>query len=282
MTLPTKGAWARRYAQPYSGASVWGTGIHPIHASYGGPPVRMGALHGRQGDEITVPAHAVPQELIPAYMWGYTIEDTSAAAIFYDDRPSWNVPPEDSPVRYSTQGQPAYNAPGAVRAMFRSMRGGAHRIYQDFFINPPTETVSEGWINKPKGEAADAKPSDPAQYEMQTSMTQRYAVRTNALSLERGTDEPREPINSRVVGQKLKVYSEGERHYDMFPRQQKDFEREFWYRTAGTGIPEQMLPNEMWSISPVERTPPPDPYIGTEDTSHEFDYGYTAEDNFYA
>jgi hypothetical protein len=146
----------------------------------------------------------------------------------------------------------------------------------------PSETVSEGWVNKEQGRPGNAKPSDPSQYERQTSMQQRYRARNNDHAVMRGTDAGRSHINSRVAGQIVKRYSEGLRHYDMFPFQQtpETNRRAFFYRTAGTGLPEQMQPNEMWTQYPLERTPAPDPYIGPPDVS--MDYGYTSEDNFYA
>jgi hypothetical protein len=283
MALPQKGAWARRYQQPYSGASVWGTGVHGIHSVYGSPPSRQQGIHPRQG-EISVPAESVPEELHPKMLWGYQLEDSLYSDLQTDDRPPWDVPPEDSPARYSAGQQPPWNASGGYKNRFRGVKGGAYSIWQ--YVNgmkqPPaiSETVTEGWRNKPKGSPADAKPSDPSQYEMQTSMQQRYRNRNNRLAVVRGTDEPREDIGSRVIGQKLKIYSGEKRHYDMYPFQQDEIPRPFYYRTAGTGRVDEMLPNEQWDIDPLERTPPPDPYIGQEDTT--FNYGYTPEDNFYA
>jgi hypothetical protein len=114
-------------------------------------------------------------------------------------------------------------------------------------------------------------------------MQQRFQTRANTLAVQRGTDEAREPITSRVVPQRSPVYSGGRRHYDMFPFQQTpDTERTFYYRTAGTGQPAWMQNNEQWTIDAVERTPPSDPYIGTPDTSGLLEYGYTPEDYFYA
>jgi len=67
----------------------------------------------------------------------------------------------------------------------------------------------------------------------------------------------------------------------MLPKEQTATRRrDFYYRTAGTGIQEQMTPNETWDVEAIERTPPDDPYIGNQDTA--ITYGYTPEDNFYA
>jgi hypothetical protein len=124
------------------------------------------------------------------------------------------------------------------------------------------------------------------QYERQTSMQQRYAVRNNNLAVKRGTDEPRTDIGSRTAGQKLKTYS-GEipgsnRHYDMFPYQADQIPRPFHYRTAGTGYQQWMEANQWWQVQPVRRTPPPDPSMGIPETGEDQNFGYTAEDNFYA
>jgi hypothetical protein len=291
MALPTKGAWARTYGQTYPGASpqIWGTGINPIHYYYGSPADRLSAINPRQ-DETTPPYTSVPEALLPTELWGYTPDDSPYTGVEYDNRQPWDVPVEDRLARIATpQGYPPYTATGAYRNRWRSLRQGAFRWYQDNFINKPSETVSEGWLNKPSsgmhmGTPADAKPSDPAQYERQTSMQQRYQTRNNQLAVERSTDEPRAPINSLVTPAKIKVYSEGERNYDMLPREQTpEMARPFWFRTAGIGPEYYMDNNEVTARQAIDRTPPPDPYIGTPDTSQEqLNFGYTDEDNFYA
>jgi hypothetical protein len=278
---PRKGEWARSRAVPYSGYRVWGTGINDIHMRYGGPPLRMDPLSMREG-EITPPHESVPQQLIPAETWGYQPEDSLYTGVQYDDRPAYDVSPEDSLVRHSSQGQPPWNASGAAKSLFRALKGGAFPwyIYRDGMKQIPNETVSEGWENKPQGQPANSKPSDPSQYEMQTSMQQRYRTRNNDHAVARGADNPRTGIESRVIGQRLKVYSGKERHYDMFPFQQDEIPRPFYYRTAGTGREEDMTPNTMYDIAPIQRTPPPDPSLGESDT--DLSFGYTQEDQFYA
>jgi hypothetical protein len=114
-------------------------------------------------------------------------------------------------------------------------------------------------------------------------MVQRYRDRNNDHAVSRGTDHPRFAISSRVTGQKLKFFSGEERHYDMFPFQQEEIHRPFWYRTAGTGWPWQMRANELDQRVPIQRTPPSDPALGAQETSlATTDYGYTGEDGFYA
>jgi hypothetical protein len=275
--MPFTNLWSQKYLVPYSGYKVWGTGINPVHEIYGSPPDRLTPIPGMQG-QSTSPHQSVPEVLVaPGDMWGYTLEDSRATGVDYDGRPAWNEQP--SQYRGDSDDHPPYNAPGMVRERFRAMMAGAHRYRQKMADALPSETVSEGWLNKPKGSPADAKPSSPAQYEMQTSMTQRYRTRVNDEAVDRATDNPRAGIDSRVRGQKLKVYSGGLRHYDMTPRTQTVVPRPFSYRTAGTGEPRQMIPNEVYTITPIERTPPPDPFIGEPENEIQSGFGYTPEDN---
>ena len=280
MARPSKGLWAQQQRMP-NAANVWGTGINDVHSYYGSPPARMQELHPRQG-EFTAPYEAVPEQVYAPSLWGYEQSPVGISQLVVDDRPDWTVAPEDQVTNSSTMGHPPWNATGAAKTIFRAIKGGAYNIlnYPPSFTRPPTETVSEGWENKPHGSPANSKPSDPSQYEIQTSMTQRYRRRNSDHAVARGTDEPRAGIQSRVTGQHTPVYSGMQRHYDMFPFQQDQINRLFWFRTAGTGDPSYMVPNEMWDMEAVERTPPPDPYIGTPDNLT--DYGFTSEDQFYA
>ena len=286
MALPIRGIWANRYAQPSANARVWGTGINPVHYQYGSPNLRLHPVRPMeglpQGEEPSWQPHEGPAD---THDYEYTELPNTVEGIYYDDRQGWDVAPEDRIARYSTGIQPSYNAPGRVNNWFRNVMGGARRTFRgaqsnDYMI--PSETVSEGWLNKPRnGEVARGKPSDPEQYERQTSMQQRFATRNNRLSQLRATDADRHPIGSRVQRQRIPVYSGQERHVDMFPYQQTpERERAFFFRTAGTGYTEWMAANEKLDVAAVERTPPPDPYIGQQDT--QIQYGYTTEDYFYA
>jgi hypothetical protein len=285
MAGPLSGAWARQNVG-YSGASVWGTGINPVHAYYGSPPARVGNLAMREG-EITSPGHSYPEQLIPTELWGYQLEDSLYTGVQYDDRPNWTQEP--SQFRSHTGSQPSWAAGGATTNRFRALRGGAMRLFRSVSPMPghiqyqePSETVSEGWLNKPHGQPANSVPSDDKQLIVQTAMVQRYQTRANDQAVARGTDEPRTGIASLVTGQKLKVYSGGERHYDMEPKVQDTIPRAFWYRTAGTGMPGDMLPNTMYTVQPLQRIPPAEPSMGIPETSQSAGYGYTSEDMFYA
>lgn len=293
MAAPMKGIWLARYGQPYSGATVWGTGINSVHSYYGSDLARQEPIRPMHGlappqHDRTEPHEGRPSSTHRDYLYGYVPEDRTYTTLETDERPPWNISTPDNPSRFAAGNQPPVDATGAQKNRFRDTFGGAFSHWRgklpraNYMI--PTETVTEGWRNKPKGEPANAKPSDPKQYEIQTSMAQRYQVRNNAHAVARGADMPREPIASRVIGQRIKVYSGNERHWDMFPRQQTPDElaREFYYRTAGTGEPAWMENNEQWNIAAIERTPPPDPYIGTPDTGESLQYGYAGEDYFYA
>jgi hypothetical protein len=293
MGRPITGTW-KQSTVPYTGAGRWGTGVHVIHSMYGSDNLRV---VGRtpQGEVGRTP----PSEAVPGFIedpdWGYQPEDLAGLDVFADPEaaikgipfiqdgwPSLNQHTPQTRARTGTRSIYPVGSAGVISGKIRSLRFGPRDMDSEKSNQVPTETVSEGWKNKPHGRVANAVPSDPSQYEIQTSMAQRYQVRNNEHAVGRGTDEERTPIQSRVTGQKIKYYSGGERHYDMFPFQQDQMIRPFRYRTAGTGRPADMLPNEQWQITPIQRTPPPDPYLGPEETDDVFDFGYTAEDNFYA
>lgn len=286
MAGPVSGEWSRQYLQDYSGAAVWGTGINPVHSYYGSPPARVGNLSQRAG-EATPPFMGTSEGILPTELWGYQLEDSLYTGVEYDDRPNWGD--VSSQFRGRTDNHPSWVAGGMTKQAFRALKNGAHRVFRSSFpvadgiqYQVPSETVSEGWLNKPKGAPADSVPSDDKQLIIQTAMTQRYQTRINDAAVKRGTDEPRTGIASLVTGQHLKVYSGGERHYDMEPRQQDTIPRAFWYRSAGTGDPGDMLANTMYTVSPMQRIPPPEPSIGAPETGLSGNYGYTSEDHFYA
>jgi hypothetical protein len=286
MGSPITGNWRATRTIPYAGATVWGTGINPVHADYGSEDLRV---TGRQGI-LNDPGRQPPQgghddlnyEDRPPWYQADNVYYYPEAAIVYDGRPRWQVDSPDWRGRHVMQ--PPYDASGGVKSAFRSLIAGARRGNYKQVDGMPSETVSEGWRNKAHGVPANSVPSDPSQYEVQTSMRQRYQVRNNESAVARGTDEPRSRIASRVTGQKVKYFSGNERHYDMFPYQQDIILRAFWYRRAATGRPADMVPNETYDIEPIQRTPAPDPYLGPQESSlgASYGYGYTSEDMTYA
>lgn len=216
---------------------------------------------------------------------------------YMDSRPAWDEPPESQDIRRETpETQTSWGQSGEQQ---RATTNGSHRyrLFRAWTNNPsnpayyqpiaaeqpnalPTETVNEGWINKTTSFVADANPADDAQVFVQTSMRQRYLSKDNTRSVMRCTDDERTPIESRVAAMVEKVYSTGERLYDMFPYQIDQRNREFRFRTAGTGPAEWLEANEFKSVIPVRRTPPPDPNMGVSDIGYP-DYGYTGEDAMY-
>jgi hypothetical protein len=251
-----------------------------------------------------------PQEIT----WGYPVDygpdsfgmgadssihegDTGFPVTMYmDDHPSWDTPVESQRARRDASTMPSWGRSGAT---MRALRDGAHRYrlntgqvlpgqgdaYQPVSAEPtnsnPTETVSEGWQNKVTSFTAYAVPADDSQLLVQTSMTQRFGTRDNLRAQMRGTDDARSKIASRVMAMVEKVYSEGERLYDMAPYQQDEIRRPFRSRTAGTGPAKWMTVNEVNPIIAVQRTPPPDPAMGVPEVSTSADYGYTGEDTMF-
>ena len=292
MALSRNTNWANTSLVDYSGAAVWGTGIDPIHAFYGGPPVRVEGRFGNDPD-VTPPSQATAQYVEVEPPWGYQPDDINGLDVFadpviaikgipfmQDGWPDWTETTPQTRATSSRQNIYPVGSPGVVASVLRGLRIGPRDQDSEVSNEVPTETVSEGWENKPKGSPANSVPSDPSQYERQTSMQQRYRARNNRHAVARSTDDERTPIDSRVTGQKIKMYSGKQRHYDMSPYQQDQMNRPFWYRTAATGPQYYLEPMEMYVSEPITRTPPPDPSMGETDTN--LDYGYTPEDYSYA
>jgi hypothetical protein len=255
----------------YTGARKWGTGINPVHwltdpnEGRPGKPIHTGT--GPNGS----PSAQLPENLlddtVPEY--GYTDEDFSSAIWGYGydtgtaDRPGLGISTEDS--RGSTKNFPSRTQPGPPSGdSIRRLEKGAQRT-NDALVTP-SETVSEGWRNKTVDSVNNARVSDPSQYEMQTSMTQRDKVREGSQRGAGSASEYTAPIGSYrpTWGMRLKPWSGKQRHYDMTPRVQDDIPRPFWYRQAGTGYVEWMRANEAFNyqVHPLQRQPVPDPYAG--------------------
>jgi len=300
MGEPITGQWGRIYTVPYSGAAKWGTGIHPIHAVYGSEPLRV---YGRSGEipDVHSPEGASADFVETESPYGYQKEDIAGLDVFalgtpesnwqgmtfnQDGWPDWSQTTPQTRAQTDPESTYPVGSPGIIASRVRALRYGPRDADSEVSNEVPTETVSEGWVNKPAsgmdiGVPADSMPSDPSQYEVQTSMRQRYNKQNNDRALLRNGDEPRSPIDSRLAPPKLKMYSGEERHYDMFPKEMDDIPRPFWYRRAGTGRVVEMVPNEMFVQTTLQRTPPPDPSIGPAEISIPGgeDYGYTSEDS---
>jgi hypothetical protein len=88
---------------------------------------------------------------------------------------------------------------------------------------------------------------------------------------------------TRLTGMKIKPWSEGQRLYDMYPYQQDLMLRPFWFRRAATGNEDWLQANEFQSMTPMQRTPPPEPFNGSPESQGTAgpDWGYTVEDVSY-
>jgi hypothetical protein len=287
---PLTGSWVAKNtsadASDYSGALKWGTGINPVHSIPGsGPPARStGRLPGP--DTPSDKPSQVPAGLVGTDTYGYTMDDIASL--------SGNFTPFTPPYGTDTTALRADNWSGmppwgtdptdAERVEFGLEPELAEPLWKGIAIKSfPTETVTEGWENKIAGKVLAARTSDPGQYERQTSMQQVNPPegRNNDAAVARGTDDARFNVMTRLTGMKIKPWSQGQRNEDMFPYQQLLGVRPFWYRSAATGNPAQLEPNEMYVSEPIERIVPPDPDLGAEETGISANYGYTDEDNYY-
>jgi hypothetical protein len=270
-----------------------------------------------QDREYQPPAEGNPVDAPQDLLWGYpggvdyspdsfgqgadspvSDADTSFPVdVYMDSRPAWNVPAEQDTLRSNADTMAPWGTAGLK--VMGMVRAGSHRFRRDYKLTlpgqgdgyqpisaepanqNPTETVSEGWINKGTSFVADANPSADEQIFVQTSMRQRYQTSTNRRAQMRGTDEDRTGIPSRVMAMVEKVYSTGERCYDMFPYQQDEIRRPFRNRTAGVGPSEWLQTNAYGAITPVIRTPPPDPAQGVNEVQYPDEYGYTSEDTMF-
>lgn len=312
MGQPVSGAWAAKFQRsvPYVDARKWGTGINPVHAHRGptGRP-QNSKLNANEMGDLT-PAHfAVSQDFIEyGAPWGYNPEDLAGLDVYgpaatagvpiLDDGswPSWtgdNQNGQSTPINRANVRRAQFHPWGIGRRalnVLHGMRAGAYDDDRWVSNQIPTETVSEGWVNKAaSGMEVGEYPDDnvltaaDSQLWVQTSMTQRDKTLNNERAMMRGTDADRTSISSRFAPMKLKIYSGEERHYDMFPYQIDDIPRPFYTRTAGTGPASYMQSNDQYPRSAMQRTPPPDPSMGIPDTqlAGNGDYGYSGEDQGY-
>jgi len=208
--------------------------------------------------------HFGPDEDFGSDIWGYGY-DTGTA-----DRPGFGT--ETSAFRGTTPGdfpEPGYHVSGIPGGNSYRAKNHGGRVTDKAKLGYKNETVSEGWENKVVGILENADVSSIAQYERQTSMQQRDAVRAGSQNPNTGTaSEYSAPIGSERITrhQRIKPWSGGQRHYDMFPFQADQLVRPFLNRQAGTGYAEWMAANEAWNyqVPPMQRQPVPDPHAGVE------------------
>jgi hypothetical protein len=269
MAGPYTGTWRAKFGNPdpqYGSALKQGTGINPVHRIRTiGPPTTATKLNYEQSlggpgddtvrmvDSVDVPA----AEIETNDFWGYN-QETGLR-----DHPVWD-PSLTTPTQRANQsdwppwGGSRKTSPAGT--FIRSLLHGALNTNRTRQV--PLETVSEGWVNKPKGSPADSRPSDDSQLIINSSVTQRYKVRSGSQRSGSQSDF-NAPIASRVVGQKVKAYSDSrDRRWDMQPYEQDEIIRPFLSRQIGTGYPEYNRPNEMYVSDTLQREPAPDPYQG--------------------
>jgi hypothetical protein len=294
MGKPVTGAWMERtgMAVPYAGAAKWGTGINPVHQYYGG-----GSPRQPKPTDITPPSESTEGYIESQAPWGYSTDDFAGidavanldeaihgVPFVQDDYPSWDETTPDIRAEVPVNSSAPWNASTRFKNILRSVLAGPGNrgmIAGNATWQTPTETVSEGWINKPasgmhEGDIPASEPADNSQVFIQTSQVQRNKQLSNQRAVMRVTDAERTPIGSRVAPMKLKVYSQGERLYDMYPYEANVIPRPFYFHRAATGRVDEMEPNEMYVTSPLQRTVPADPSMGDEDLG--VPDGYTEED----
>ena len=253
------GTWAARQENLYSGARKWGTGVNPVHAHRD----QTGRNIAPDGNDETVPSditeycvdYGFTDEEISNELWGYG-PDTGTS-----DRP-----PLDTETNRATVG--LYPPPGNYRAgrpggaTIRAKNHGADATVTAKTTQPD---ALAGFVNKPLSDVIeDAEPSDPSQYEMQTSMTQMRKDRTGS---QRGAGSDSQyaalvPGRRATMAQRSYVAADAYRHAEMMPKQQDTILRPWRFRQVATGNPALMEPNAMYVSQPLQRVPNPDPYAG--------------------
>jgi len=295
------GTWSSRYAnaQNYTGARRWGTGYNPIHEVRDNP----GRVTGIKENLYTLgdPSDAPPEQLIGPddYVgadWDGEQPYPDEVFRYQDDRPRWNeVTPHfrDESNSDAMGEQPPWGVyndsnlidgfplPGPTGGMDPDLdvhHGESEE--RQHAIAVPTRGVSGGWLNKARGRNAQAEYQDTGNPEYQlainTSGIQGQGVKSsgNERAVARGTDAPREPVQSRTAGMAYRVFGQsfgmggGPGTPDMSPFQQTaGLKRPFVPRRAGLPPMEEHYWNEMEGRVPLQRTVPPDPFQGDPETA---------------
>ena len=312
--MAISGGWrAANAVLPYDSATQWGTGINPVHAipagiPRGGPKLPLGS---------TGPGDMPPEILLGPAAWGYQAEDATFYAgedyrYLADDHPNWGENATGRPDRDGQimaegaypqpEGWPAwgpYNVDGASDdfPLTGPPGGAAVRSYSDQLeverghaIAVPTPGYTGGWLSKAHGPVIEARTSDPAQYEVATSLVQLHRDLDNTRAAARGTDEPRAPISTRLTGVKVRLWPKslgmggGPGTPDMFPQQMDTIpKRPFFWRAGAMPPAEAHSRNTISYFDPLLRTVPDDAGAGVTTAAGGGqaapDYGYTPEDS---
>lgn len=279
------GTWKAQASVDYAGAQRWGTGINAVHGIASEIP--RGGLNG----EADVPPTLVPPEITTDHpsnsVYGYCDEDSASALWGYGfatgtaDRPSWGADEE----RASTGEFPPYAPPPGPKgtpsgSTIRRVRRGSQATTASK-TGAAMPDAQQGLLQKANfGIVEDSVVSDRSQYEMQTSMTQRDKVREGSQRNGGSASEFDAPIQSQRITWFQRAFkpSGGDRHYDMFPRQQDTIMRGFQYRTAGVGPARNSpMPEGMFVTTPRQRVAPDNPDQGADVVSTTV--GYMPEDD---
>lgn len=281
------GQWAETPTQINQASALkQGTGASPIFGSRDngmGRNLAPGELANDVGhQEISPELDGFTEDWESSHLYGYGVETGT------EDRPEWGAESGDNRSEVTTKwpswGHRKSGLPGGgpVRAIDN---GSAITSHSKLVFNGGAGPLY-GADFKSVGYVIDSKESDPSQYVMQTSDTQRDKTRAGSQRSASASDFDA-PIKSRIPGFRVRAYSGGERHADMTPKVQEQVIRPFWGRNAGTGNPDDMVPNAMYQAVPYQRTPPLDPSQGATLTdsggvisSGESSYynGFTEED----
>lgn len=262
-----------------SGAIRQGSGVNPIHAvRYGAgrnttPEPILAQVDPGLTDEFAPDNLGYMDEDQPSQLWGYGVETGTA------DHARWEGDARDEDARQATlEGYPSYGpykGGSTGGTAIRAVEHGAHAtVHQK--VNPE-DNPAMGWLNKEHSFVNDSDQSDPSQLFMQTSMSQRDQTRAGSQSS--GTaSEYDAPIRQTISAMSAYTFSGESRHVDMLPKSQDLIIKPFWLRTAGTGNPALMEPNAMYVTTPMQRTPPGDPFQGQDVSMDTSSGGYSYED----
>jgi hypothetical protein len=296
--MAISGTWSDRYANAasYTGALRWGTGYNPIHEVRDNPGRVTGIKENLYpfGDVSDAPPDSIlgADDFVDSDWSGaepYPDEDFR----YQDTLPRFGTNTETfrgesvSPVmgEWESWGpdfpeSEDFPLGGPTRGMEEELdvHHGESEEHQHA-IAAPTGGVSGGWLNKARGQVARPEAQlvgDPAaEWAVNTGQVQGQGLKSsdNSRAVARGTDSPREGIQSRTAGMVVRQFPRsfamggGSGVADMFPYQQTaGLKRPFATRHAGLPPFEEHTWNEMESRVPLQRTVPPDPYQGDPET----------------
>jgi hypothetical protein len=312
--MAISGTWADRYAgaQSYTGARRWGTGVNPIHAVRDNPGRVTGAKTTLYplGDISDAPPESLlgPDDFVGAdwdgeqpypdesfrYQetyprWNERTQDFrgESNSDAMGEQPPWGVYNDSNPI----DGFPLPGPTGGMDPDLDVHHG--ENTERQHAIAAPTRGVSGGWLNKARGEVARPEAQavgDPAtQWAVNTAQVQGQGLKSssNERAIARGTDAPREPVQSRTAGMVVREFARsfgmggGPGTADMQPYQQTaGLKRPFVARHPALPPAEEHYWNEMEGRVPLQRTVPPDPYQGDPETAGQtggtdaiYDYG---------